>query len=194
MLLCLMLEPNNLKKGVIFKYRGNPVKVLEYSHSHKGRGSAVVTAKISDLITGSVQHLTCKAGDKFDEADLARREADFLYTDSTGAHFMEEETYEQIQIDKPRIEEKLKFLKEGQGVTVIYFEGRPIDIDLPPKVGLAVIETEPGVKGDTASGTAYKPAKLESGYVLTVPLFVKEGDVIRVNTETGEYVERVTKG
>lgn len=186
-----MLEPNDLKKGVIFKYRGNPAQVLEFSHSHKGRGSAVVTVKIRDMITDAVQTLTLKAGDKLDEADTARASADFLYTDANSARFMEHDTFEELAIDRARIESKLLFLKEGRPITVLMFEGRAIDVELPPKVDLKITQTEPGVKGDTASGTAYKPAEVESGFTLNVPLFVKTGDVIRVNTETGEYVERV---
>ncbi len=186
-----MLEPNDLKKGVIFKHRGNPAQVLEFSHSHKGRGSATVTIKIRDMITGAVQALTLKAGDKMDEADTGKKSADFLYTDTNAAHCMEHETFEEIAIDRARIESKLKFLKEGQPITVLMFEESPIDIELPPKVELAVTHAEPAVKGDTASGTACKPAELESGFTLNVPLFVKTGDIIRVNTETGEYVERV---
>ncbi len=186
-----MLEPNDLKKGVIFKYRGNPAIVLEFSHSHKGRGSAVVTVKIRDMITQDVQTLTLKAGDKLNDADTARAETDFLYIDANSAHFMDQNTFEEFTIDSARIESKLKFLKEGQQITVLMFEGAAIDIELPPKVDLKIVETEPGVKGDTASGTAYKPANLESGLILNVPLFVKTGDVVRVNTETGEYVERV---
>lgn len=187
-----MLEPNDLKKGVIFKYRGNPAHILEFSHSHKGRGSAVVTVKIRDMITGAVQTQTLKAGDKLDEADILRMSADFLYADNSSARFMEHKTFEERVIDRACIEPKMRFLKEGQPVTVLVFEGRAIDIELPPKVELTVTHTEPGVKGDTASGTAYKPAELESGYMLNVPLFVKTEDVIRVNTETGEYVERVS--
>lgn len=186
-----MLEPNDLKKGVIFKYRGNPAQVLEFSHSHKGRGSAVVTVKIRDMITDAVLTLTLKAGDKLDEADTARASADFLYADANSARFMEHDTFEELAIDRARVESKLRFLKDGQPITVLMFEGRAIDIELPPKVDLKIMQTEPGVKGDTASGTAYKPAEVESGFTLYVPLFVKTGDVIRVNTETGEYVERV---
>lgn len=186
-----MLEPNNLKKGVIFKYRNNPVQVMDFSHTHKGRGSATVTVKIRDLITGSVQTLTFKAGDKLDEADLNRVSADFLYTDQNNAYFMESETYEQIECEKAPIKEKLNFLKEGETVIVLSFEGKPIDIDLRPKVELEVKETEPGVRGNTAQGSVEKPATLVTGYTLNVPLFVNQGDVIRVNTETGTYVERV---
>lgn len=104
---------------------------------------------------------------------------------------MENETFEQVLLAKNSVAEKLQFLKEGEEVILLYFEGRPIDIDLPPKVELKVINTEPGVKGDTASGTANKPAVLETDYQINVPLFVKSGDLIRVNTETGQYVERV---
>jgi elongation factor P len=185
-----MFEPNDLKKGVIFKYKNNPAAVVDFSHTHKGRGSATVTIKIRDLITQSVQTLTLKAGDKFEEADLARKTADFLYKTDTTAYFMETEQFEQLELPIKIIEEKLKFVKEGLEVTVINFEQKPIDIEIPPKVVLTVAETEPAVKGDTASGTAYKRARLETGLEILVPLFVKNNDLLRINTETGEYVER----
>lgn len=187
-----MFEPNDLKKGVIFKYKNNPAIVVDFSHTHKGRGSATVTVKIRDLITGAVQTLTLKAGDKFGQADLARKTADFLYKKGEMAYFMETEQFEQLELPITLIGEKLKFVKEGQQVIVIEFEQKPIDIELPPKVLLAVLETEPGVKGDTASGTAYKRARLETGLEILVPLFVKNGDRLRINTETGEYVERAS--
>lgn len=186
-----MLEPNDLKKGAVFKYQSSPFQVLDYSHTHKGRGSATVSVKVRDLISGSVLNLTFKAGDKIDEADIERRTAQFLYQDDEGAHFMDTESYEQTALSGPLVSQKLYFLTDGQEVNLILFEGRPFDVDLPPKVELKVMETEPGVKGDTASGTAYKPAVLETGYQINVPLFVKQGDIIRLNTETGEYVERV---
>jgi len=185
-----MLDPNSLKKGVIYKHDRAPVQVLNFLHTHKGRGSATVTVKVRDLITGSVQTLTYKAGDKLEEADISRKQADFLYSDVNTVNFMDINTYEQVSISKQNIADTLKFLKEGQKVTVIIFEGKPIDIELPPKVDLKVVETEPGTKGDTVSGTAYKPAKLETGHTVQVPLFINQGDVVRVNTETGEYVER----
>ena len=186
-----MLEPNALKKGVIFTYKGNPVQVIGFSHTHKGRGSAHVTTKIRDLITGNVETKTFKAGEKVEEADLESRSASFLYTEREGIYFMDSTSFEEIRVQRETIEGKCLFLKEGAQVMVIEFEGRPIDIDLPPKVELSVAQTEPGVKGDTASGTVFKRAVLETGYEIDVPIFVKQGDAIRVNTETGEYVERV---
>lgn len=186
-----MLEPNDLKKGVVFKYKNDPVVVLDFSHTHKGRGSAVVTAKIRNLITGSVQTLTFKAGEKLEEADITNVSANFLYRERKKVYFMNSENYEQIELEEDGIKEKLNFLREGEKVTVVEFEGNPIDIELSPKVDLKVTRSETGVRGDTASGTVHKLAVLETGYEISVPLFVKEGDIIRVNTETGKYVERV---
>jgi elongation factor P len=189
-----MLEPNSLKKGVVFKYKNNPVQVIGFSHTHRGRGSAVVTVKGRDLITAAVQTFTFKAGDKLEEADMVRRSADFLYCDESFAHFMDTLTFEPRELEKDRIREKLKFMKEGATVTLLEFEEKPIDVELPPKVDLGVTETEPGIKGDTASGAALKLARLETGHELNVPLFIKQGDVIRVNTETEQYVERAGSG
>ena len=187
-----MLDHNSLKKGTIFKYRNSPVLVIEFSHTHKGRGGATVTVKIKDLISNSVQTATFKSGDKLEEADLNRRSADYLYQKGDAVYFMDNETYEQVILAKEKIKEQMNFLKEGDQVTLVEFEGNPIGIDLPPKVELKVVETEPGVRGNTASGTAFKPAVLESGFKVDVPLFVKQNDVVRINTETGEYVERVS--
>ena len=131
-----MLEPNSLKKGAIFKYQNSPYIVVDYSHTHKGRGSATVSVKVKDLISGNVLNLTFKAGDKIDEADLDRKTAQFLYKDSQGAHLMESETFEQMTLGLESVTDKLRFLKEGQEVTVLFFEDRLIDIDLPPKVAL----------------------------------------------------------
>jgi len=187
-----MLDPNELRKGAIFKYRGNPVTVLDFAHTHKARGQAKVTLKIRDLIKGSVETLTVKSGDKIDEADISRTSADFLYTDNGSAHFMDTKSYEQMDIPLDRVKDKLVFLKEGSEVDALLFEGKLVDIALPTKIELKIKETEPGVKGDTASGTAYKSAVLETGFKVNVPVFMNQGDVIRVNTETGEYVERVS--
>lgn len=187
-----MLDPNSLKKGIIFKYRNSPALVVEFSHTHKGRGSATVTVKIRDLISDNVQTATFKAGDKLEEADLNRRSIDYLYQKGDMAYFMDNETYEQINLSKEKIKKQMNFLKEGTSVTLVEFEGNPIGIDLPPKVEFKVVETEPGVRGNTASGAPFKPAVLESGFKVDVPLFVKQNDVVRINTETGEYVERVS--
>lgn len=187
-----MLEPNDLKKGVVFKQRDSIFTVTDYSHSHRGRGSATVTIKARDLITGNMFTFTYRAGDKLEEATLDRKAVNFLYREKGEVYFMDDISFEQVALNEASLGHKANFLTDGQTVTLIEFEGRPIDIDLPPKVDLKVIFTEPGVKGDTASGTAYKPATLDTGYQINVPLFVKQGDMIRVNTETGEYVERVT--
>jgi len=187
-----MLEPNNLKKGVIFKYRNSPVQVTEFSHTHKARGSATVTVKIKDLLSGGMQTLTFRASDKLESAELTRNTANFLYQEKNMAYFMDAQTYEQIVLTKDKIKDKLNFLKEGQLVTILEFEAVPIDIELPPKVELKVSETEPGIRGNTADGAGFKPATLESGYQINVPLFIKQDDVVLVNTETGEYVERVS--
>lgn len=187
-----MLDPNGLRKGTIFKYRNSPARVVEFSHTHKGRGSATVTVKIRDLISNNVMTATFKPGDKLEQVDLNRRSADYLYQKKDMAYFMDNQTYEQISISKEKIKEQLNFLKEGASVTLVEFDGNPIEIDLPPKVELKVAETEPGVRGNTADGAAFKHAVLESGFTTEVPLFVKQNDIIRINTETGEYVERVS--
>lgn len=149
----------------------------------------VMQMKLRNLLTGKVVEYSAKSGESFEQADITKHKVQYLYADHAGAHFMNNETFETVDIPKELSDDKIGYLKEGTDVNLVYFDGKPISIELPIKVELEVKSTPPGIKGDTATGGT-KPATLETGLVVNVPLFIREGDRVRVNTETGEYVER----
>ncbi len=187
-----MLNMNDLKVNTVFKFNGDPYLVVKASHLKMGRGAAVLQAKIKNLKTGAMLERNFKPADKFEEADLTKKRADFLYREGDKVYFMDE-NYEQFFIEKDIIEEQLGFLKESIQVNILFFENKPIGVELPPKVDLKVIQAPPAVRGDTAQGSVTKTIKLETGAEINAPIFIKEGDTVRINTETGEYVERVNK-
>ncbi len=151
----------------------------------------VIQAKLRNLMTGKVMEYSFKYGEKIPEADVVKRKCQYLYSDDEGAHFMNPENFEAIVVPAIIVEDQVKYLKEGSDTTIMFFEDQPIALDLPVKIDLKVTETSPGVKGDTATGGS-KPATLETGHVVNVPLFIKEGDIVRVNTSSGDYVERAS--
>jgi len=183
---------NSLKIGTTFKMDGNPYIVIKTSHLKMGRGSAVLQAKIKNLKTGATIEKNFKPADKLEEADLNKSKADYLYTENDKSYFMDE-NYEQFFIEKNLIGDQLKFLKESTSVTILFFDNNAISIELPPKVDLKVIQAPPAVRGDTAQGSVTKSVKLETGAEINAPIFIKKNDILRINTETGEYVERVNK-
>lgn len=185
-----MLTINDIKVGTIFKYEEAPYQTLSVNHSKQARSGAVLQTKIKNLITGQVLERNFKQADKFEEASITRKKADFLYKEANKYYFMDEESYDQFFLEAGVLEDKEKFLTESLSVNVLYFEEEMIGVELPPKAELLVTQAPEGVRGDTA-GTATKMVELESGYKLNVPMFINEGDKIRINTETGEYVERV---
>lgn len=184
-----MIGITDLKTGVFFELDNIPYQVVIASHSKMGRGGAVVKAKVRNLLNGAVLDKTFKGSDQFEEADISRRRGQFLYFDGQDAAFMEDETYEQHQIAIDRIAESKPYLVEGMELDLVIYNGRLIALNLPPKVDLTVTYTEPGIKGDT-QGSATKPATMETGLVVQVPLFIKEGDRIKVDTRDGSYEER----
>lgn len=181
----------DLKIGKIVKVGSDPFVILKADFLRKQQRKPVMKTKLRNLVNGSVLEKTFLAGEAFEFAEVANRKCQFLYKDNDFAYFMDQETYDQFQIALEAVEEQMKFLLDGNDVYVSFYEEKPISVQLPPKVELKVVETPPGVKGDTASGGG-KPAKLETGITVTVPFFINEGDIIRVNTETYEYVERVS--
>jgi elongation factor P len=185
-----MLGITDLKTGVAIEIDGAPFVVVDYQHSKQGRSGAVMRTKLRNLKSGALVDMTFKGGDKFNEASLVRHACSYLYPEGDGYTFMDSETFEQYTLKKETVGDKARFLKEGTDVQIMFFEDTAVSLDLPIKVELEVSHTEPGVKGDTAQGGS-KPAILETGATVTVPLFVKIGDVIRVNTVDGTYVERV---
>ena len=185
-----MLSINEIKLNKTIKIGGDPYSVVSVQHLKMGRGGAILKTKLKNLINGSVLDYTFKGVDKAEEADLARSKADFLYREGDEYFFMDQVSFEQFSFNKSLIGAKTGFLKEGIGVDILNFEDKPVAIDLPKKVELKVVDAPPGIKGDTAQGGT-KQVILETDATINVPLFINTGDVVRVNTETGKYAERV---
>ena len=185
-----MLSINDLKKGANISLNGEPFTVISSQHLKMGRGGGMMQTKLKNLINGKVIEKNFKGQESIEPANLSRQKAQFLYIDSEGVHFMEQENYETLTVPKENVGDLTNFLIEGQMVDILNFNDKAVNISMPVKVDLKIKTTPPGVKGNTATG-GNKPATLESGAVVNVPLFINEGDTVRVNTETGEYVERV---
>src|SRR3989338_4034692 len=183
------LDFSDLKKGVVMVFNGQPHEIMTANFVRMQQRKPVMQMKMRNLFTGKVVEYSAKSGESFQQADITRHKAQFLYADQEGAHFMDQETFETIDISKEMSDDKVGYLKEGTDVNLIYYGEKPMSIELPIKIDLEVKSTPPGIKGDTATGGT-KPATLETGITVNVPLFIKEGDRIRINTTTGEYVER----
>ncbi|MBN1618552.1 elongation factor P [Candidatus Dojkabacteria bacterium] len=186
------LSNTDLKNGVVFRDEGEVFSVIKYEHVFKGRGGGIAKLKVRNLKTGSIAEKSYKNNEKVQSVDTSRVTAQFLYSDDKSANFMNDETYEQFQLSRDAIGEDLGFIKEGEKVVILFLEDSPISIEIPKSVELKIEYTEPGVRGDTATN-AMKKAKLETGIEINVPLFIKSGEVIKVNTDTRQYVSRVTK-
>lgn len=181
---------SDLSKGTTIEYQGELYTVVDYSHVFKGRGRAVAQTKLKHLLTGKVISETLSDADDFRLAFLEERLLKYLYSDGERHHFMDNETYEQFSLSREQLAEHVGYLKENMDVTGLFHEDAFLKIRLPITVELRVTESEPGVRGDTVSG-AMKPATLETGLTVKVPLFIERGDVIRVDTRDGSYIERV---
>lgn len=181
---------NSIKIGLTILFDGEPYQVLTANFVRMQQRKPVMQTKLRNLISSKVLEYSFKAGEKVEEADLSKRKADYLYSDAMGIYFMDTESYEQISIQAAVLSEKSQLLKEGTQVDLLYFNDNPITVSLPPKIDLKVISAPPSIKGDSA-GNITKGVTLETGLVINVPLFVKEGDVVRINTDTMDYVERV---
>ena len=179
----------DIRTGTIVKISDDPYLVVWNQFSRKQACKPVMRTKLKNLINGSVLNKTFLAGESFEFANVSNKRCQYLYKDNVSAVLMDNETFEQFNLALDQIEGALPYLKDDTEVYVTFYEGKPISVQIPPKIELKVVETPPGVKGDTATGGT-KPAKLETGATVTVPLFVNEGDVLIVNTETGEYVSR----
>jgi len=185
-----LISTNDFRTGLTIELDGDPYQVIEFMHVKPGKGSPFVRAKIKNLRTGTIAERTFNAGEKVPKAVLERKEMQYLYNDGTNYYFMDNETYDQVGLSAAQLEEVVKYLKENMNIHIIYHRGQVLGIDLPNAVELTVTETTPGIKGDTASGGS-KPATLETGLVIQVPFFIEEGDVIQVDTRTGQYIKRV---
>lgn len=184
-----MISSNDFRPGVTIEIDGMVWQVVEFQHVKPGKGAAFVRAKLKNLQTGSVVERTFNAGEKVPNAQVERKPMQYLYGEDGSYYFMDVETYDQIMLTKEQLGDALNFIKEEMEITVLFFNGTVIGVDIPNSVELKVVETEPGIRGDTATG-GVKPAKLETGYVVKVPLFINEGDALRIDTRTGAYLER----
>jgi elongation factor P len=182
-------SPTDLKKGVVIEIDGKPFKVIEYNQKVVGRGGSIVSVKVKNLLDGSVIPKTFKGQEKIESAEVNNQTVQYLYSDSSSFHFMDPETFEQFELSADVIDNAAGFLKEGENLTLQSFNGNVTNIELPKNVYLTVTYTESIVKGDTSSSVS-KDATLETGLNVKVPAFIKVGDVISVNTETGNYRER----
>ena len=185
-----MIDTGDIRKGSTLDIDGKLVKVIDFSHNKQGRGSAQLRMSLKDLRTGSNTQLTVMAGTKFQSVRLERQHVQFLYHDGEHYNFMDTETFDQIVLDEVTVAEAIKFVREQDVIDLLTYNGEPIDIELPTSVVLSIAQTDPGYKGDTATG-GNKPATLETGLVVNVPLFLSEGDQVKVDTRSGEYIERV---
>ncbi len=185
-----MVSAGDFKKGVTFEMDGNTFTVIEFQHVKPGKGAAFVRTKIRNVITGAVVEKSFNPTERYPKAQVETREMQYLYEDGGLYYFMDQETYEQIPLNLNQVEEALKYLKENDIATVKSLKGTAFSVAAPNFVELEIVKTDPGFKGDTATG-ANKPATVETGAIITVPLFVEQGDVIRIDTRTGDYMERV---
>ena len=185
-----MISTGELKKGLVIELDGEIWQILDYHHIKMGRGSAQVRIKFKNVKKGSIVEKSFQAGEKWPRAQLDRRPIQFMYRDGDDFHFMEMETYEQFHLNASQLDDAVNYMKDGMTLDRISYEGETLGVELPITVDLVVVETDPGFAGDTATG-ARKPATTESGLIVAVPLFVTEGDTIRVDTRTGEYQTRL---
>ncbi len=186
----MAVDTSRFRNGLKIEINGEPFTITYFQHVKPGKGGAFVRTKIKNLKNGRVIDKTFRSGEKVDEADIDEKKMQFLYQDGDQLIFMDQTTYDQIPFSVEQVGNAMKYMKENIDVDVMFWKGNPINVELPSFIEAAISKCDPGLKGDTASG-ATKPATLETGAVLQVPLFLKEGEMIRVDTRTGEYVERV---
>ncbi|WP_066365720.1 elongation factor P [Neobacillus fumarioli] len=184
-----MISVNDFRTGLTIEVDGSIWRVIDFQHVKPGKGAAFVRSKLRNLRTGAIQEKTFRAGEKVEKAQIDNRKMQYLYASGDQHVFMDMESYEQVELPASSIEHELKFLKENMEVYIVMFQGETLGVELPNTVELEVVETEPGIKGDTASGGS-KPATLETGLVVQVPFFVNQGDKLIINTTDGTYVSR----
>jgi len=184
-----MIHAGDFKKGITFEINGEPCVVLDFQHVKPGKGSAFVRTKYKNILTGTIREEAFNPNDKFPKAHIDTKQMQYLYNDGEFYYFMDNETYDQIPLTKDQVEDAILYIKENDMVTVKFFKGKAFLVEPPNFVELVVTYTEPGVKGDTATNVT-KPATLETGAVVQVPIFINEGDKIKIDTRTGEYLSR----
>ena len=191
----MAIDTANLRKGLKVEMDGKPYVIIKCDFTSPGKGSAFFKCKMKNLETSLMVERTFKSGvgTNLDNPHLEHRDVEYMYTDTNGFHFMDQKTYESFHIDRDKLGGETDYLQEGIKLSVLYHKGRPISIELPIFVELKVAQTDPGLKGDTAQGGS-KKAVMETGLQVNVPLFVNEGEILKIDTRKGEYVERVKKG
>ena len=185
-----MATTSNIKNGSVIFHKNKRMKVVEFLHVKPGKGPAFVRTKLKDISTGKVIDETFNSGVKLEFLKIEAKEMQYLYSDTDSHFFMDNQTFEQVSVLDNIIGKNVNFLKDGMNVDLLFDDSEILDIRLPAHVNLKVVETEPGIKGNTATG-ATKPAKVETGYLVQVPLFVVEGDILKIDTRSGEYIERL---
>jgi len=185
-----MISAGDFRNGVTFDMDGSVFQIIEFQHVKPGKGAAFVRTKIRNVISGGVVERTFNPSDKFQEGFIDRKDMQYLYTDGELYFFMDMESYEQIPLDKNKLSDNFEFVKENEMVKVISYKGNVFGVEPPTFVELRVVHSEPAVKGDTVNNTL-KPATMETGVIIKVPMFIDEGDVLKIDTRTGEYMERV---
>ena len=184
---------NEFRKGLkVLLDNDEPFTIVEFQHVKPGKGGAFVRTRLKSLVTGNVLDRTFKSGDKVEVPDMEEKEMQYMYKEGVNYYFMDVNTYDQLFIEEENLGDATNYLKEGLTINVSFYRGKAIGVDLPNFVDMVVTKTEPGMKGDTAQN-ATKPAELESGYVIQVPLFLEEGDMVKIDTRTGDYITRVSK-
>lgn len=184
-----MISTNDFRTGLTIELEGDVYQVIEFQHVKPGKGAAFVRSKLRNVRTGAVVEKTFNAGEKIPKARIERREVQYLYSDGKDYNFMDMESYDQIAMSADQLGDAVKYLKENMIINVLTFQEKSIGVDLPNFVELEVVETSPGIKGDTASGGS-KPATLETGAVVQVPFFINIGDKLQIDTRTGNYIKR----
>lgn len=187
----MAIQTSEFRKGLRIEIDGTPFQIVDMSHIQQKR-RAVIKTKLRNILSGAIAERTFLSGERVDTPDLEEKGMEYLYTDGDHYYFMDDETFEQISIDEKVIEDAIPYMKENEKVTVQFYNGKPISLDLPQFIEVEIAETDPGFKGDTVT-TSYKPARLVTGGQVMVPLFVSTGDVIRISTEEFTYIERVKK-
>ncbi|SHI69569.1 elongation factor P [Dethiosulfatibacter aminovorans DSM 17477] len=185
-----MISAGDIKKGITIQWNNGVWQIIDFQHVKPGKGAAFVRTKLKNVMTGAIRDEAFNPTEKFPKAHIETKEMEYLYSDGELYHFMDSETYEQIALNHDQVEEAIKFLKENDIAIMRFFQGKPFEVQAPNFVELEVVHTEPGFKGDTSQG-AQKPAEVETGATVQVPLFVEIGDKIKIDTRTGEYLSRV---
>jgi elongation factor P len=185
-----MYSTSDFRRGLKITFKGDPYSIIDIQHVKPGKGGAFVRTKLKNLVTGRVLDETFRSGEKMEQPDLEEKEVQYLYFDNKDGYvFMDKSTYEQLHLTEDQVGDNKNFLLENMDLYISFYKGKPISLDFPTTVNLEVVKSDPGVKGDTATG-ATKPATLSTGLVVQVPLFINEGDILKIDTRTGEYIER----